>query len=172
MSSSPEELGFVKPAAWPGDLFVEVEGVWRCSDCRRTVPEVDESGHAPECELLANLERNTPKTELRRRAVGEWPGLRAAILRDHDLRANLVSEIVAAYRVEYRRASKRALSLGVRGETGKAAKALVSQLKKAAKVFDDLERRELSFSLWWSTCDRLDGRGGPPKVRKKGSLLP
>ena len=158
----------MEPLVWTGDLFQEDDvGVWRCSGCHRSTAEVDDNGHAGTCAHLPRLEGLEPKTELRRRAVGEWTGLREAILRDHDLRANLVSEIVKAYRLEYRRAKKRELPLETRGKTGKAAKALETQLRKAGKVFDELEVRERAFELWWSSSDRIDGRGGPPRGRKK-----
>ncbi len=80
--NDPLEFGFVHTAIRPGDdLFVEDGvGTWRCEGCRRSVAEVDEQGHASGCPHLKRLEEGDPKGLLRRRVVGEWPGLRMAII--------------------------------------------------------------------------------------------
>lgn len=173
--NGPLELGFAVPAIRQGDdLFVEDDvGVWRCigANCRRSVAEVDEQGHASECEPGKKLKASEPKGDFRRRVVGEWPGLRAAILRDHDLRFNLASAILDAYRQEYRIAERRRDRWKkTRGAAGVAWSALRDILEELAPKMKELETRTAAALQWWSTTDKLDGRGEPPRKKKKGSI--
>lgn len=171
--NDPLELGFIVPAFRQGDdLFVEDDvGTWRCIGCRRDVAQVDEQGHASKCEPGERLKASGPKGDFRRRVVGEWPGLRAAILLDHDLRFNLVEEIVGAYRAEYRLALRRKAPWNLtRGATGAAFKALREHLEDLAPRMKELETLKTAALMWWSSTDKLDGRGGPPRGRKKGAI--
>lgn len=171
MSNAPEELGFLELVRIPGDFMVEDDvGEWRCRACRRSLAELEEKGHAGGCEVRDRLVEAQPRGELRRRVVAEWPGLELAILSDHDLRANLVGAIVEAYRTDFKRAKKRNQKwTETRAKVGKAFAELEALLRDEVNPLVErlatLERKVLG---WWSVGDQLDGRGGPPRQKKRG----
>ncbi len=146
MIENPAELGFRK-ASWAllgdasRDVFAEDDvGTHRCRDCERSVAEVDELGHATDCATRKRLERREPYGK-RRRAVGEWPGLRGALQRDDDLRRNLIREILELYRREHKWRRRRLRALPSEAY-GSRLRQLVEELDSQAARLETL-RSEL-----------------------------
>ena len=110
--------------------------------------------------------RETPPPA-KRRIVSEWNGLEVAILQDHDLRANLVSAIVRAYRRDFAKAKKReARFLSSRASTGQAFAELEAHLRENLNpALERLERLESKVLGHWATSDQLDGNGSAPSSR-------